>query len=74
MLKRLDFILFGNFFQNYRWIKYVIDFFLQLHNVSRLLRNQRGLLFTSQTETEVLDFFNDHNESDFLRTGGIAGK
>ena len=47
---------------------------LQLHNVSRLLRNQRGLLFTSQTETEVLDFFNDHNESDFLRTGGVAGK
>lgn len=44
----------------------------KLHNVSRLLRNQRGLLFTSQTETEVLDFFNDHNESDFLRTGGIA--
>ena len=45
-----------------------------MHNVSRLLRNQRGLLFTTQTETEVLDFFNDHNESDFLRTGGIAGK
>ena len=41
--------------------------------MSRLLRNQRGLLFTSKPEDEVLDFFGDHSEADFLRTGGIAG-
>merc|ERR1712141_307784 len=44
----------------------------KLHNVSRLLRNQRGLLFTSRTGAQVLEFFSEHSESDFLRTGGIA--
>jgi mRNA turnover protein 4 len=37
-----------------------------------LLRNQRGLLFTSQTLAEVTKYFEDHSESDYLRTGGIA--
>ena len=37
-----------------------------------MLRNQRGLLFTSQTLEEVTKYFEDHSESDFLRTGGIA--
>merc|ERR1712168_1399595 len=44
----------------------------KLHRVSKLLRNQRGLLFTSQTEEEVMKHFGDHAESDYLRTGGIA--
>ena len=37
-----------------------------------MLRNQRGLLFTSQTLEEVTKYFEDHSESDYLRTGGIA--
>jgi len=44
----------------------------KLHRVSQLLRNQRGLLFTSQTTDEVMKYFEDHSESDYLRTGGIA--
>jgi len=44
----------------------------KLHRVSKLLRNQRGLLFTSQTLEEVTKYFEDHSESDYLRTGGIA--
>jgi len=48
------------------------EYATKLHQVSRLLRNQRGLLFTSKPEDEVLDFFGDHSEADFLRTGGIA--
>jgi len=44
----------------------------KLHRVSRLLRNQRGLLFTSQSVEKVLEFFKDHAETDYLRTGGIA--
>ena len=44
----------------------------KLHRVSKLLRNQRGLLFTSQNEDKVLEFFDEHAENDFLRTGGIA--
>merc|ERR1712038_1884353 len=44
----------------------------KLHRVSQLLRNQRGLLFTSQTTEEVMKYFGDHSESDYLRTGGIA--
>jgi len=43
-----------------------------LNRVSKLLRNQRGLLFTSQNEDKVLEFFEKHEENDFLRTGGIA--
>ena len=37
-----------------------------------MLRNQRGLLFTSQTLEEVTKYFEDHSESDYLRSGGIA--
>eukprot|EP00093_Oithona_nana_P000876 00876.XXX_1008_63_1 [CDS] Oithona nana genome sequencing. len=44
----------------------------KLHCVSKLLKNQRGLLFTSQNEDKVLEFFDEHSENDFLRTGGIA--
>ena len=44
----------------------------KLHRVSKLLRNQRGLLFTSQNEENVVEFFDEHAENDFLRTGGIA--
>merc|ERR1719219_1472344 len=44
----------------------------KLHSVSKLLKNQRGLLFTSQTTDEVLKFFSEHYENDYLRTGGIA--
>ena len=44
----------------------------KLHRVSKLLRNQRGLLFTSQNEDKVVEFFDEHAENDFLRTGGIA--
>ena len=35
------------------------------------MRNQRGLLFTSQKIEDVVKFFEDHAESDFLQTGGI---
>lgn len=44
----------------------------KLHNVSKLLRHQRGLLFTNEPISKVEEFFSDHSESDFLRTGGIA--
>ena len=44
----------------------------KLFKVSSLLRGQRGLLFTSQETQKVLDYFGDHAESDYLRTGGIA--
>merc|ERR1712168_677891 len=44
----------------------------KLHRVSQLLRNQRGLLFTSQTTEEVMKYFGEHSENDYLRTGGIA--
>ena len=37
-----------------------------------MLRNQRGLLFTSQTLEEVTKYFEEHSEIDYLRTGGIA--
>lgn len=37
-----------------------------------MLRQQRGLLFTSQPTEKVLEFFKEHAESDYLRTGGIA--
>ncbi len=44
----------------------------QLHRVSRLLRNERGLLFTSEPLDRVVEYFEQHSEKDFLRTGGVA--
>jgi len=43
-----------------------------LHKVSRLLRNQCGLLFTNQKKDSVMDFFTGHEQPDFARTGGEA--
>ena len=43
-----------------------------LHKVSRLLRNQCGLLFTNEKTDSVLEFFGDHEEADYARTGGVA--
>ena len=33
-----------------------------LHKVSRLLRNQCGLLFTNQKKDSVMDFFTGHEQ------------
>ena len=33
-----------------------------LHKVSRLLRNQCGLLFTNQNKDSVMDFFTGHEQ------------
>ncbi len=43
-----------------------------LFRVSKLLRDQRGLLFTSRPEREVLSFFEGHEAPDFHRTGATA--
>jgi len=43
-----------------------------LHKLSALLRDQRGLLFTSRPEKEVVEYFSSHEAPDFCRTGGRA--
>lgn len=35
-------------------------------------RNQCGLLFTNEKKDSVVDFFEDHEEPDYARTGGTA--
>ncbi|KAJ6656766.1 hypothetical protein lerEdw1_003097 [Lerista edwardsae] len=43
-----------------------------LHQVSKHLRGEVGLLFTSRTKEEVLDWFSQFAESDFARAGNKA--
>ncbi|XP_053136587.1 mRNA turnover protein 4 homolog [Hemicordylus capensis] len=43
-----------------------------LHQVSKHLRGEVGLLFTSRTKDEVLDWFSKFKESDFARAGNKA--
>lgn len=43
-----------------------------LHQVSKHLRGEVGLLFTSRTKDEVLDWFSQFKESDFARAGNKA--
>ena len=38
-----------------------------LHKVSRLLRNQCGLLFTNQKKDSVMDFFTGHEQPGKIR-------
>jgi len=48
------------------------EIFGNLHKVSGLLRTQCGLLFTNETKEGVLDFFENHTQPDFARSGAKA--
>ncbi|XP_047318404.1 mRNA turnover protein 4 homolog [Impatiens glandulifera] len=43
-----------------------------IYNLSKLLRGNSGLCFTNLPKGEVLSLFNDYEELDFARTGGLA--
>nr|CAG4652092.1 EOG090X0BJA [Triops cancriformis] len=43
-----------------------------LHEISRRLRGQCGLLFTNRSKDEVLKYFKEHKEADYARSGNIA--
>ncbi|XP_076457271.1 mRNA turnover protein 4 homolog [Babylonia areolata] len=43
-----------------------------LHNLSKHLRGQTGLLFTNRKKAEVLKFFDSYRVADFARSGDVA--
>ncbi|CAA2933976.1 mRNA turnover 4 homolog [Olea europaea subsp. europaea] len=43
-----------------------------LHKISKLLRGDSGICFTSLPKQEVERLFNEYEEYDFARTGSIA--
>ncbi|KAL5056005.1 hypothetical protein RYX36_036687 [Vicia faba] len=45
-----------------------------LHKVSKLLRGDAGMVFTNMSKEEFQRLFNEFEEFDFARTGGIATK
>ncbi|XP_074656349.1 mRNA turnover protein 4 homolog [Tubulanus polymorphus] len=40
-----------------------------LHNLSKVLRGEKGLLFTNETKEKVLKYFDDYRVSDYARGG-----
>nr|CAG4644226.1 EOG090X0BJA [Lepidurus arcticus] len=45
-----------------------------LHEISKRLRGQCGLLFTNRSKEDVLRYFKERKEADFARAGNIANK
>jgi len=45
---------------------------LNLHEISKQLRNEVGLLFTNKPVQEVRDWFDEFNSDDFARAGNVA--
>nr|CAG4646503.1 EOG090X0BJA [Macrothrix elegans] len=45
-----------------------------LHQISKRLKGQCGILFTNKSKEEVTGFFDKHVESDYARSGNIAQK
>nr|CAG4638673.1 EOG090X0BJA [Cyclestheria hislopi] len=43
-----------------------------IHEISKRLKGQCGVLFTNRSKNEVLEYFEKHVESDFARAGNIA--
>lgn len=43
-----------------------------LHEVSKRLRGQCGILFTDKPKAEVLEYFEKHVDSDYARSGNVA--
>lgn len=43
-----------------------------VHEISKRLKGQCGILFTDKPKDEVLGYFDKHSESDYARAGNIA--
>lgn len=45
-----------------------------VHEISKRLKGQCGILFTDKSSEEVFKYFNKHVESDYARSGNIASE
>nr|CAG4636439.1 EOG090X0BJA [Eubosmina coregoni]SVE70003.1 EOG090X0BJA [Eubosmina coregoni] len=43
-----------------------------IHEISKRLKGQCGILFTNKSSEEVTEYFKKHSESDYARSGNIA--
>ncbi len=50
----------------------MIENYSTIISLCRLLRHQCGLLFTNESEEEIVKYFEDHEAPDFARTGAVA--